>query len=229
MPYPAYPGPYATQTDLAGYWRVLSSAEQTRATVLLGAAADRINELPNAANFVSSACHWVSLDAVKRAMIVGAAEGVKSLDQSMAGMSVNQAFVNPMGALYITAREINRLRGRVGQSAGSVVLTSRVRVPHEPWNFQPPTLPYGQLDDVQWMRLWPEAVTLAVGAERHLRVLAATLFDYEDRTDYALFTSSNHAVAVVDNDGLVRATGAGSATVTATFEGFTDTCTVTVA
>lgn len=230
MPYPAFPGPYAVQADLAGYWRVLSSTEQSRATVLLGAATDRINELPRAANFVNSACHWVSLDAVRRVMIGGVeSDGVKSTDQSMVGLSVSQQFANPMGDLYITDKEINRLRGRLGQAAGSVVLSSRVRVPLQPWNFQPPFLGWGMPTGVEWMRICPEAITLTVGGERHLMVLAATIFDYEDRTDYAIFTTSNPAVATVDNEGLVMAIGAGTAIITASFEGFSDTCTVTVA
>lgn len=222
--YPEFPGPYATQGDLAAYWRALTDTEQARATVLLGAAADRINELPGAANFTSSARHWVSLDVVKRAMIGGGGE--KSESQAMLGMSVNRTFVNPTGDLYITAKEVNRLRGRFGQSAGSVVLSSHARVPMQPWNFQRPHRDSTRID---WMRLCPDAITLTVGAERHMMVLAATWSEYEDRTDYALFTTSNAAVATVDNDGLMRAVGAGSATITATYEGFSDSSSVTVA
>lgn len=224
--YPAYPGPYATADDLGGYWRALSSGEQAQATVLLAAASDRINEVPGAQNFVKTAAHWVALDMAKRAMIGGGGE--KSESQAMAGMTVTRAFTNPMGDLYVTSKEINRLRGRFGQSAGSVVLTSNVRVPREPWNFQP-TPEWGlQANLVQWMLLVPEAVSLTVGAERHLMVLAATFFEYEERTDYALFKSSDTTIATVDNDGLVIARGVGTATITATYEGFTDTCTVTV-
>lgn len=221
--FPAYPGPYATADDLGEYWRALSSAEQARATVLLGAASDRINELPNARNFVATACHWVTLDAVKRAMMVSG-EGETSESQSMAGMSVNRVFANPMGNLYISAREINRLRGRVGQSAGSVVLSSHVRVPLEPWNFQRSF----QSTRIDWIRLWPDMAALTVGAERHLMVLAASWWEYEERTEYALFTTSDPTVVTVDNNGLVTAIAVGSATITATYEGFSDSCTVTV-
>jgi hypothetical protein len=223
VPYPAYPGPYAVQADLAAYWRVLSVAEQTRVSVLLGAVADRINELPGAQNFNNSACHWVSLDAVKRVMLVSG-DGERTESQSMAGMSVDRTFVNPAGSLYISSREMNRLRGRVGQSAGSVVMSSHVRVPREPWNFQRSF----QTSRVQWMRLIPDQVSLSVGAERHLMVLAATFYEYEERTDYALFTTSDPSIATVANDGLVTAKNAGTATITATYEGFTDTSTVTV-
>lgn len=225
--YPAYPGPYATFEDLAGYWRALTDAEQARATVLLGAVSDRINELPNAASLVNSACHWVALDAVKRAMIVSG-EGEKTESQSMAGQTVDRTFVNPMGSLYLTGAEINRLRRQTSQSAGSLALSSRVRVPLDPWNYQPP-LVFGVPVGVEWMRLFPEEISLTVGGEQHLSVLAATLFDYEDRTDYAIFTSSDSMIATVDNGGLVTGISAGTVTVTASYEGFTDTCTVTVA
>lgn len=226
MPYPAYPGPYATADDLAGYWRALTSAEQSRATVLLGAVADRINEYPNAANFVNTACHWVSLQAVKRAMQVSG-DGEKSESQSMLGMSIERTFDNPAGNLYVTARELNRLRGRVGQAAGSLVLTSHVRVPLDRWNYQPP-LVFGVPVGIQWMRLFPEQITLTVGAEQNLTVLAATIFDYEDRTNYAIFTTSDPTIATVTNEGVVTGIGAGTATITASYEGLTDTCTVTV-
>ena len=225
--YPAYPGPYATQADLAGYWRALSSGEQTRATTLLAAVADTINEMPNARSFVNTACHWVSLDAVKRVMQVGG-DGERSESQSMAGMTVDRMFVNPAGNLYVTTKERNRLRGRFGQAAGSVVLSNRVKIPLDPWNYQQPFLPFGLPAGVEWMALCPETVALVVGGERHLMVVAATFYYYEDRTDYAIYSSSDPTVATVDNDGLVRAIGAGTATITASYEGLTDTCTVTV-
>jgi hypothetical protein len=222
MPYPAYPGPYATASDLADYWRDLSSGEQSRATVLLTAASDRINELPGAQDFVSSARHWVSLDMVKRAMIGGGGEKTES--QSMLGMSVSRQFANPMGDLYITSKEVNRLRGRFGQSASSIVLSSHARVPLEPWNFQPTWQP----GEVEWMSVCPSSVTLSVGDERQLMVIAATWFEYEDRTDYALYTSSDHTVATVSSGGLITAVGSGTANIRASYEGQSATCVVTV-
>lgn len=128
------PASYATVGDLAGYWRQLTDAEQQRAAVLLNAAADLINELPGAANFVPTACKWVSLDMVKRAMIGGGGE--MSQSQAMAGMNVQRTFANPMGELYITPKEVDRLNGRYGPAAFSVVLDSNARVPLEPWNYQ---------------------------------------------------------------------------------------------
>lgn len=222
--YPAYPGPYATEQDLAAYWRPLTQAEQSRATSLLGAAADAINELPGASGFVSTARHWVSLDMVKRAMIGGDGDSTKSLSQSMAGMSATQQFVNPTGALYLTAKERNRLRGRFGQAAGSVVLGSHARVPEQPWNFQPSF----QAPRVDWVFVYPVGIALQVGQERSLMFMAATWWEYEERTDYAQWSTSDAAVAVVSNEGVVTAIGPGTATITGAYEGMSASSTVTV-
>lgn len=126
---------YAAADDLAGYWRPLSDAEQQRATVLLGAAADLINEQRGADDFVPTARKWVSLDMVKRAML-SQSDGVAQQAQAMTDMSVTQTFVNPAGALYITKDELGRLNGWPAQTAFSVPLKSNVRVPLEPWNYQ---------------------------------------------------------------------------------------------
>ena len=133
------PQPYATATDLAGYWRPLSSAEQERATILLGAAADLINEQPGSADFVATACKWVSLDMVKRVMASPGGAGVKDMSESLDNIgSVSYSYVNPAGNLYLTGRELDRLAGRpAGGGAFSLPLTSNVRVPSEPWNSQP--------------------------------------------------------------------------------------------
>jgi hypothetical protein len=215
------PTSYADQADLAGYWRPLTDAEQARATVLLGAAADRINELPNAATFVVSACKWVSLDMVKRAMIGGGGEKAES--QSMIGMSVNRTFTNPMGDLYLTSKEINRLNGRYGQSAGSVTLSSNTQVPLTPWSFQ-----RSSQTDVHNLTVCPETLTLTVGATRQLQVTMGD-DEYEDRTAYATFTTSDESVATVTGAGVVTAVDTGEATITADYQGLSATCTVTVA
>jgi hypothetical protein len=128
------PGPYATSDDLGEYWRTLSDAEQSRADVLLGAAGDLIDEQPGAADFVPTALKWVSLDMVKRAMIGGG--GASSGSQSMADMSVTVQYVNPVGNLYLTRQELQRLVGPTPPTA-SITPTSNVRVPQTFWNIQP--------------------------------------------------------------------------------------------
>lgn len=128
------PGPYATATELERYWRPLSDAERSRAETLLDAVGDLIDEQPGSANFVESARLWVSLDAVKRAMIGGS--GVTNVDQSMADLTANVRYANPMGNLYLTGPELRRLAGHTG-GAFSLALTSNARVPGQPWNYQP--------------------------------------------------------------------------------------------
>jgi hypothetical protein len=151
-------------------------------------------------------CKWVSLDMVKRAMLGGGGEKAES--QAMLGMSVNRTFANPMGDLYLTSKEVNRLRGRFGQSAGSVVLSSHAfGFRMEPWNFQPPTLPSGQPRRCALGAfIWPAAASRWRWAQE--RQPAGDGGDAGTTTRTAPTTPSSrrrrmHAVAVVDNDGLV--------------------------
>lgn len=140
MPLPDH---YASAATLAAYWgRSLSTAEQTRATDLLGRAATLINEIPGAADengdlrFSEKACEHVSLDMVKRAML-SRGDGAFETSAEMADMTGTVKYVNPVGNLYLTDQELNRLTGRVGQVGNSITLVSNVRVPGEPWNHQP--------------------------------------------------------------------------------------------
>lgn len=134
------PTSYATADELEAYWRPLSADEKARATVLLGYAATLINEQPGAADadgnpaFNLATCKHVSLDMVKRAMIGGG--GVSSSSQAMADMSATVRYVNPVGNLYLTAQEVDRLAGHSGSAAFSVTLSSNARVPGYPWSYQ---------------------------------------------------------------------------------------------
>ncbi len=131
------PDPYADAGDLAGYWRPLTADEQGRATTLLGWAAQLISELPGCDEFDPLVCAAVSMDMVKRAMIGGG--GVIEIDQGMADMTATRRYANPMGNLYLSSQELGRLQGRPGGggAAGSITLASNVRVPGDPWNYQP--------------------------------------------------------------------------------------------
>lgn len=133
------PQTYANSAELVAYWRPLSEAEQARATVLLGFAATLINERPGAANFSPAACKHVSLDMVKRAMLKGDGALSDTSSQTMADMTaaITTRFVNPAGNLYLTEQEADRLAGQFGAAAMSLTLKSNVRVPGEPWNYQP--------------------------------------------------------------------------------------------
>ncbi|OCB59138.1 hypothetical protein A5722_05130 [Mycobacterium vulneris] len=139
------PTTYATADKLEAYWQPLSAAEKSRATVLLGYAATMINEQPGAADadgnlaFSPATCEHVSLDMVKRAMIGGGGMTGSSSSQSMADMSASTdvRYVNPVGNLYLTSQELARLQGHsYGGGAASITLSSNVRVPGQPWNYQ---------------------------------------------------------------------------------------------
>ena len=141
---------YDTCNDLAAYWRPLTDAESARAFVLLGAAADLINEQDGAANFKPTALKWVSLDMVKRAML-SRGDGVTQVSQGMADMSSSTTYANPAGNLYITAKELRRLFGKGGPRAFSLQPSTHTRVSGYPWSWQPssqdenitpPYLPY---------------------------------------------------------------------------------------
>ena len=134
----ALPEPYATAADLAAYWgKALSEAEQTRATGLLGWAAQLINEQPGFEHFDPVVCAMISMDMVKRAML-SKGDGVIGASQSMADQSATIKYLNPAGNLYLTAGEQCRLAGRPETGGGmSLALNSNVRVPREPWNSQP--------------------------------------------------------------------------------------------
>ena len=128
-------GPYASADDLAAYWRPLSDLERARADVLLQAAGDLIDEQQGSASFVSTACYWVSLDMVKRAMI--GADGITNQSQSMGDMNVSQTFANPMGRLQLQPRELRRLKGLGADSRQfALTMTNNVRVPYTVWGYQ---------------------------------------------------------------------------------------------
>ncbi len=76
----------------------------------------------------------------------------------------------------------------------------------------------------------PESAMLDVGDTLQLQVLAYySDGSNQDVTALSLYDSSNPSVATVTAGGLVRAQGAGSAIVQATFGGFSDSCQVYVA
>lgn len=139
MPELTLPDPYAEVSHLQTYWRTLSAAEQTRATNLLGWAAKLIRDEPGSNDFDELTCAQVSMDMVKRAMVNGDGVSASTASQSMLDMSASRTerYVNPMGNLYLTEYEKDRLAGRTGLRGGSLTLSSNARVPGEPWNTQP--------------------------------------------------------------------------------------------
>lgn len=75
----------------------------------------------------------------------------------------------------------------------------------------------------------PAETTLVVTATDQITTLAVQQDGgVQDVTDEATYTTSDPAVATVDANGLVTAVGPGTATITVSYQGFTDTVTVTV-
>lgn len=83
---------------------------------------------------------------------------------------------------------------------------------------------------VDSLAVTPATASVAVDATKQL-VATATLLDGTTEqvvTGDTAWTTSDEAKATVDVDGLVTAVAAGSATITGTYRGETDTCAVTV-
>lgn len=99
---------YADVSDLEARWRTLSSAEKTRAGVLLGDAAVRLDALcppsdpPTEGEL--SARLIVSCEMVKRAMAAAdtGGVGVTSVQQGAGPYQQTTQFANPSGDLYLT-------------------------------------------------------------------------------------------------------------------------------
>lgn len=105
--------PFATHTDVEARWRPLSDAEDAIADQLAIDASDMIRERwsdidTRITNGVMSADSVKRVVAymVKRAMIVGDAEGLESQSQTAGPFAVSNKFSNPNGNLYFTAAEV---------------------------------------------------------------------------------------------------------------------------
>lgn len=123
---------YAEVTDLEDRWRSLSESEQTRAGVLLGDAAVRLDALcpPSDPPTVGelAARKIVSCEMVKRAMATpGGTDGVGvASSQSGAGpFQQTLQFSNPSGDLYLTKAD-RSLLGCGNQVAYTVPMVERL-------------------------------------------------------------------------------------------------------
>jgi len=120
--------PFATTTDLEARWRPLSPDEQDRASVLLGdASAILRSEVPDIDTRITADPPTLDPDIptmivcamVKRAMIVGDAEGVSGQMQAAGPYTQQRTFSNPTGALFLSKSE-KRLLGIGAQVAFTV-------------------------------------------------------------------------------------------------------------
>lgn len=125
--------PFATAEDVAARWRTLTSDEQAIADQLCIDASNMIREQwPDvdarvaAGTLMAETLERIVANMVKRAMLVGDAEGLASQQQAAGPFSINNQFANPNGNLYFTAAEIQTLNGRPPRRAFVVDLSSNV-------------------------------------------------------------------------------------------------------
>jgi len=110
---------YATSTDLAVRWRVLSNEEASQADILLGDAAvwlrvwfPDLDARIESGDVDAQAAVMLSCAMVKRAMLASGHEGQSSGMSVMGPFTTQVAFRNPEGNLYITEQEKVLLDGR---------------------------------------------------------------------------------------------------------------------
>jgi hypothetical protein len=128
--------PFATKEDLAAFWRTLTSAEQSRADVLLALASNRLRQIASDlgididAKVADSAIYaanvqWVVMEAVKRAMLVPTdAAPANSIQQTAGPYSENIVFTNPAGDLWFKKAELTAI-GLYGRQTLNSISTSR--------------------------------------------------------------------------------------------------------
>jgi hypothetical protein len=99
------------------------------------------------------------------------------------------------------------------------------------WNAVNERADTGFYSPITAITLTPATATLSdeVGAPENDLLLAVEDSNERDRTASATYTTSDAAVATVTSAGVVRGVAPGTATITATLNGQTDTCAVTVA
>lgn len=115
--------PFAIVSDLEKRWRALTVDETTRATALIDDASQMIVDLcPGYTAASAATLRAIVCAMVKRAMIQGSDDdlaGVTSLQQTAGPFTETPTYANPMGDLYLTKAEKQRL-GRGVQKAFSI-------------------------------------------------------------------------------------------------------------
>lgn len=123
--------PFATKDELAAYWRVLTSDEQTRADILLMLASNRLRLIAGdddvdldakaeASEAYKTTLRWVVMEAVKRAIQTPTDQpNVETYGQTAGPYSENYKYANPTGDLWFRKSELSA----IGLS-GKQILTS---------------------------------------------------------------------------------------------------------
>lgn len=120
---------YALVTDLESRWRTLSATEKTRAGVLLGDAAVRLDAecAPSVpiTDDEKATRKIVSCEMVKRAMANPAGVGINSVQQGAGPYQETVQYTNPTGDLYLTKAD-RKLLGCGRQVAFTVSMIPEV-------------------------------------------------------------------------------------------------------
>lgn len=131
--------PFATKEELAAYWRTLTSAESTRADVLLPMASNRLRLIAEDASVdldtkladseaFKSTLQWVVLEAVKRALQTPVdAPPVDTYQQTAGPYSENYKFTNPSGDLWFKRSELAAI-GLTGRQTLSSLNTTNADI-----------------------------------------------------------------------------------------------------
>jgi hypothetical protein len=111
---------FATVDDLQARWHSLTEAEQAQATTLLSDASQLIvDTMPGYVSASALTLTGIVCAMVKRAMLAGDNAGVSSTQQTTGPFNESVSYTNPLGDLYLTKAEKQRL-GRGVQKAFSV-------------------------------------------------------------------------------------------------------------
>ena len=124
--------PFATAAELAIYWRTLTAEEITRAESLLLIASNRlrsydsgndpsIDTRSNTDPTFRTILNWITMEAVKRAMMTPAGDpSIESRSMTAGVYSENIKFTNPTGDLFFRKTELAALGLEGSQKLGSI-------------------------------------------------------------------------------------------------------------
>lgn len=112
--------PFAQVPDLESRWHALTESEKTQAKFLLSDASQLIvDTMPGYADASALTLTGIVCAMVKRAMLAGDNAGVSSTQQTTGPFNESVSYTNPLGDLYLTKAEKQRL-GRGVQKAFSI-------------------------------------------------------------------------------------------------------------
>ncbi|PQP24160.1 Gp19/Gp15/Gp42 family protein [Rhodococcus opacus] len=120
--------PFATEDELAAFWRPLDAEESTKAVTLLRFASAMIrtefgdiDARIEAEKLDPDIPKFVAMAAVKQAMIAADQAGITESSEQAGSYGVTTKFANPMGNLYLTKQWKRMLRpGGSGRKAFSI-------------------------------------------------------------------------------------------------------------